>query len=77
MSRKRNGAYGWNVARDISDPELWTDRYYSPTWLDYLRQRIRPTHADRTLDRNAMAFHIGPHPIGVRRMLERPRGSMS
>jgi MFS family permease len=24
LSRQRNGAYGWSIARDIADPELWT-----------------------------------------------------
>src|SRR4029079_16062845 len=38
LSRQRNGAYGWSIARDIADPELWTERYHCPTWLDYLRQ---------------------------------------
>ena len=41
LSRQRNGAYGWSIARDIADPELWTERYHCPTWLDYLRQRNR------------------------------------
>ena len=35
LSRQRNGAYGWSIARDIADPELWTERYHCPTWLDY------------------------------------------
>ena len=30
-SRQRNGAYGWSIARDIADPELWTERYHCPT----------------------------------------------
>ena len=34
LSRQRNGAYGWSVARDIADPELWTERHHCPTWLD-------------------------------------------
>lgn len=42
LSRQRNGAYGWSI-RDIADPELWTERYHCPTWLDYLRQRNRST----------------------------------
>jgi len=25
LSRQRNGAYGWSIARDIADPELWTE----------------------------------------------------
>ncbi len=76
LSRQRNGAYGWSIARDIADPELWTERYHCPTWLDYLRQRNRPTQAERALHQQAMAFHIGPDPVRVRRMLERPFGSV-
>jgi MFS family permease len=76
LSRQRNGAYGWSIARDIADPELWTERYHCPTWLDYLRQRNRSTQSERELHRRAMAFHIGVEPVRVRRMLERPFGSV-
>lgn len=76
LFRQRNGAYGWSIARDIADPELWTERYHCPTWLDYLRQRNRSTQWERALDRQAMAFHIGPEPVRIRRMLERPFGSV-
>ncbi len=75
-SRQRNGAYGWTVARDIADPELWTERYHCPTWHDYLRQRSRSTASERALHLRADAFHVGPEPIRVRRMLERPIGSV-
>lgn len=76
LFRQRNGAYGWSIARDIADPELWTERYHCPTWLDYLRQRNRSTQSERALDRQAVAFHIGPEPVRVRRMLVRPSGSV-
>jgi len=76
LSRQRNGAYGWSIARDIADPELWTERYHCPTWLDYLRQRNRSTQSERALHQQAMAFHLGPDPVRVRRMLERPFGSV-
>jgi MFS family permease len=76
LSRQRNGAYGWSIARDIADPELWTERYHCPTWLDYLRQRSRATQSERELHLKAIAFHLGPEPIRVRRMLERPFGSV-
>jgi hypothetical protein len=76
LSRQRNGAYGWSIARDIADPELWTERYHCPTWLDYLRQRNRSTQSERDLHLRAIAFHIGVEPIRVRRMLERPFGSV-
>lgn len=76
LLRQRNGAHGWSIARDIADPELWTERYRCPTWLDYLRQRNRSTQLDRALEQQAMAFHVGPNPVRVRRMLERPFGSV-
>ncbi|MGY2932933.1 MFS family permease [Bradyrhizobium sp. GM6.1] len=76
LYRQRNGAYGWSLARDIADPELWTERYHCPTWLDYLRQRNRWTQSERALDEKAMAFHMGPEPVRIRRMLERPFGSV-
>jgi MFS family permease len=76
LSRQRNGAYGWSLARDIADPELWTERYHCPTWLDFLRQRNRSTVSERALHQQAIDFHIGPDPVRVRRMLERPFGSV-
>jgi predicted MFS family arabinose efflux permease len=76
LSRQRNGAYGWSIARDIADPELWMERYHCPTWLDYLRQRNRSTQSERALHQHAMDFHLGPEPVQVRRMLERPFGSV-
>jgi len=76
LSRKRNGAYGWSIARDIADPQLWTERYHCPTWYDYLRQRNRATQSERKLHLRAMKFHRGLEPVKVRRMLERPFGSV-
>jgi hypothetical protein len=76
LNRQRNGAYGWSIARDIGEPELWTERYHCPTWHDYLRQRNRPTTAERAVQRKASAMHIGPEPVRIRRMLERPFGSV-
>ena len=76
LSRQRNGAYGWSIARDIADPELWTERFHCPTCHDYLRQRSRSTATERALHVRANEFHIGPEPIRIRRMLERPIGSV-
>ncbi|HVV41228.1 MAG TPA: MFS transporter [Nitrobacter sp.] len=76
LSRQRNGAYGWTIARDIADPEIWVERYHCPTWLDYLRQRNRSTLSERALHRRAMDFHIGADVVRVRRLLERPLGSV-
>jgi len=76
QTRRRSGAYGWSIARDLADPRAWTERYSCPTWFDYLRQRNRATIAERELHARAMAFHMGPEPVRIRRMLERPAGSV-
>lgn len=75
-SRNRNGAYDWSIARDIVDPELWTERFHCPTWLDYLRHRDRYTATEIALQTAAEAFHRGGEPMRVRRRLERPFGSV-
>ncbi len=74
-SRERNGAFSTSLARDISDPELWVERFHYPTWNDYLRARDRTTVEDRIWRDKALAFHIG-EPPKVRRYLERPTGSV-
>ena len=76
MFRQRNGAYGWSIARDVANPELWIERYRCPTWFDYLRQRNRAPRSETATEQQAIAFHIGPGPVRVRRMLERPLGSV-
>lgn len=68
--RQRNGAYGWSLARDLADPELWVERYHCPTWHDYLRHRNRPTSSERLLQQQALNFHIGPGTARIRRLLE-------
>ncbi|HWV12463.1 MAG TPA: MFS transporter [Sphingobium sp.] len=75
-ARLRSGAFGWSVARDIADPELWTEHYHCPTWGDYLRQRDRMTIGDRQVEDAANRFHHGSNEGRVRRRLERPTGSV-
>lgn len=42
LIRQRNGAYGWSIARNMADPELWIERYHFHTWHDYLRHATGP-----------------------------------
>lgn len=76
LTRHRNGAYDWTIARNIADPMLWTERFHCPTWLDYLRLRTRHTTAEIEIQRAAESFHHGTEPMSVQRMLERPFGSV-
>jgi quinol monooxygenase YgiN len=69
--RRRDGAQRWTLLQDIDDPSLWTERFQSPTWLEYLRQRQRLTVADKEIASNVRAFHQGEDGPQVRHLLER------
>ena len=56
---------------DLADPEVWIERYESPTWLDYIRHNSRLTHDDAAVPEHLRALHQGPDRPRVRRMIER------
>lgn len=70
IARRRDGARAWTLLRDLADPEIWIERYQSPTWLDYLRHNQRITQADRKIAEGLIALHRGPERPKVRRWLE-------
>jgi MFS family permease len=70
--RRRDGARNWRLLRDLADPQIWVERYETPTWLDYVRHNNRITHHDAMIPERIRALHRGPEPPRVRRMLERP-----
>lgn len=74
--RLRDGARHWVLMRDLSDPELWIERYHSPTWVEYVRQAQRITQADAEVGERIRALHHGPTPPRVHRMIERQTGSL-
>ncbi len=74
--RLRNGGFNWSLSRDIGNPALWTERYQCPTWGDYLRMRDRFTQADMDINDRARLFNRTPGELKVRRLLERPFGSV-
>ncbi len=69
--RRRDGARRWSLLRDLADPELWIERYQSPTWLDYVRQNRRMTQDDAVIHDRIRALHVGPEAPLVRRRIER------
>jgi len=46
-TRRRNGARNWRLYRDLAEPDRYVERFIVESWLDYLRQRARVTHADQ------------------------------
>ena len=69
--RRRDGARRWRLMQDLDDPEIWTERWQTASWLDHLRLLQRTTVADRAIRDRARAFHRGDAPPRVRHMLER------
>jgi MFS family permease len=74
--RRRDGAHGWTLMRDLGDPELWIERYHVSTWLDYVRHNLRRTHADVANSEAIRALHQGDKPPVVHRMIERQVASL-
>jgi MFS family permease len=72
--RRRDGARHWSLLRDLTDAELWIERYDSPTWVEYVRQAQRATQADADIGDRVRSLHIGPEPPVVHRMVERQTG---
>jgi len=75
-ARRRNGARNLSLARNIADPTLWTERYHFATWNDYFLHRERQTKSDLALQQHARSLTLAGSEAVVRRMLERPFGSV-
>jgi hypothetical protein len=74
--RRRDGARNWRLLRDLADPQIWLERYETPTWLEYIRHNSRLTHDDATIPEHLRALHRGPGVPRVRRMIERQTSSL-
>jgi MFS family permease len=69
--RRRDGARQWTLLRDLVNPELWIERYESPTWVEYIRHNQRVTKADAEIGDRLRALHHGVNPPVARRLIER------
>ena len=47
--RRRDGAYDWQIFRDVARPEKMLETFLLDSWLEHLRQHRRVTNADRIL----------------------------
>lgn len=75
--RRRDGARHWQLLRDLEDPELWVERYDSPTWVEYVRHNQRITQADAEIGARIRALDQGTGRKHVRRLIERQPGVLS
>lgn len=69
--RIRDGARQWALLRDLENPDLWTETYHVPTWVEYVRHHERHTKADAETSDRLMALHRGKMRPRVHRMIER------
>lgn len=74
--RRRDGARGWTLLRDLHDPELWIERYHLATWLDYVRHSQRGTQADADSTTTLRGLLKEGEPVRVHRMIERQVASL-
>jgi len=70
-ARIRDGARQWALLRDLENPELWTESYHFPTWVDYIRHNHRRTIADQETTEKLRKLHKGPELPRIHRMIER------
>lgn len=68
--RIRDGARNWALMRDLQFPEVWTETYHVPTWVEYVRHNQRRTQADAETTDRILALHRGEK-LRVHRMIER------
>ena len=69
--RKRDGARHWSLLRDLEQPNIWTEKYYVATWVEYIRHNQRRTKSDSGVSDTLNTLHQGTEAPRVRRMIER------
>jgi len=69
--RIRDGAQQWTLLRDLENPDIWTETYHVPTWVEYIRHHERRTQADAESYERLLKLHRGKERPKVHRMIER------
>lgn len=69
--RLRDGAQQWALLRDLENPDVWTETYHVPTWVEYVRHHERRTQADAEFNVRLLALHRGKDRPKIHRMIER------
>lgn len=69
--RLRDGAQNWTLMRDLENPDIWTEIYHVPTWVEYVRHNQRRTQADAESWDSILKLHRGATRPRVHRMIER------
>jgi MFS family permease len=69
--RRRDGARHWSLLRDLETPEVWIERYDTPTWTENVRHNERATKADADIADRLRAMNTHDQRPRVQRMIVR------
>src|ERR1035441_506728 len=67
--RRRLGGTRWGVYQDVTAHGKFFETFLVPSWRGYLLQRAHYTMADREVEARAFAFHRGPDPPKITRLV--------
>ncbi len=56
QSRRRDGAYTWDVFEDMAQPERFIETFRLESWAEHLRQHERVTHTDKAMQEAVHRF---------------------
>ncbi len=66
-ARLGEGAIGWELLHDVSQPERYVEQIVDESWTEHQRRYSRATAADLALRERRLAFHQGEVPPVVKR----------
>jgi hypothetical protein len=67
--KRRLGGTRWGVYQDVTAHGKFFETFLVPSWRGYLLQRAHYTMADREVEARAFAFHRGPDPPKITRLV--------
>ncbi|MGY4618650.1 MFS family permease [Bradyrhizobium sp. USDA 4472] len=70
LSRYRDGAVGWALSRDVSDPMHWVETFIIRDWHELQRGIGRLNLADSEAVIRARSYHLGTEPPRVTLLLQ-------
>ncbi|MDM0014101.1 MFS transporter [Variovorax sp. J22P168] len=71
-ARLSQGAIGWELLHDITEPGRYLEQIVDETWTEHLRRFHRATAADMALRERRLAFHLGEAlPVVTRYIVKR------
>jgi MFS family permease len=71
-TRLSEGAIGWELLHDITQPARYVEQIVDESWTEHLRRFNRATAADLALRERRLAFHVGEEsPVVTRYVVQR------